>query len=140
MEKKCTKCGLIKPLSDFYPDDRYKLGTKNHCAACCKAYMKALTTEQRRQYHISFKEKHPDRYKEQKSRGHKKYASKNPEKIKSYEVKRQESQAAMKKLIKDVCSIAKASDLLNITEKQFSRRTFTDSDFQAIKQFINENP
>lgn len=40
-EKKCTKCGEVKPVSDFCPDPRYALGVKSECRECVAAYRRA---------------------------------------------------------------------------------------------------
>ena len=35
--KRCTKCGLDKPLDDYYRDTRFKCGRRPSCKACCVA-------------------------------------------------------------------------------------------------------
>lgn len=35
--KACTRCGAVKPLSDFGPDRRRLDGKKSHCRDCCRA-------------------------------------------------------------------------------------------------------
>ncbi len=39
-EKKCRKCGLIKPLNEFSKDSRYVDGTTSRCKACSRAYIR----------------------------------------------------------------------------------------------------
>ena len=38
--KKCIKCGVIKPLDQFYKHPKMKSGYKNSCIACNKLYIK----------------------------------------------------------------------------------------------------
>jgi hypothetical protein len=37
IEKPCTQCGRIKPLTAYYRDRRQRLGRQSACAACCRA-------------------------------------------------------------------------------------------------------
>lgn len=39
--KRCTKCGLVKSLSDFYLRKDTKCGRHSHCKACQKAYRRS---------------------------------------------------------------------------------------------------
>jgi hypothetical protein len=39
--KKCTKCGEVKPLEDFYKDKSKKDGRESNCKLCRKAYHQA---------------------------------------------------------------------------------------------------
>jgi len=36
--KRCTKCGVTQPLSEFYPDGKKAQGRKPSCKACVRAY------------------------------------------------------------------------------------------------------
>ena len=36
-EKACTKCGVVKPLDEFYTDARASDGRGSHCKECCRA-------------------------------------------------------------------------------------------------------
>jgi len=38
MEKRCTKCGQVKPFSEFCKNRRRKGGLSSHCKACRRAY------------------------------------------------------------------------------------------------------
>lgn len=40
INKICTKCKLIKPLSDFNKSKKHKLGVVSHCKLCVKEYKK----------------------------------------------------------------------------------------------------
>jgi formate dehydrogenase maturation protein FdhE len=40
-EKKCTKCGRIKPIAEFYKRKRNKDGARSACNTCCALYGKA---------------------------------------------------------------------------------------------------
>ena len=40
MEKKCTKCGEVKALGEFYKAKAYKDGHTGDCKSCCKEYSK----------------------------------------------------------------------------------------------------
>lgn len=52
MDKKCTKCGLIKPLSEFYKTNATKDGYTYNCKECCK------DRQRKRLLKIKAKEKH----------------------------------------------------------------------------------
>jgi hypothetical protein len=64
--KKCSKCGEVKDVDNFYPDKRYLDGRRSNCKQCMGMYHK-------RRYGISeikqrtldwgkrYREKHPDR-------------------------------------------------------------------------------
>jgi hypothetical protein len=45
MEKKCFKCGIVKPLDDFYLHKQMKDGHLNKCKDCNKADTKRRTDE-----------------------------------------------------------------------------------------------
>ena len=40
--KKCTKCGIVKPLEQFGPDKRATDGTKPACRACYALYQRGV--------------------------------------------------------------------------------------------------
>ena len=48
--KRCTKCGLLKPLSEFSKCKRTKDGLQFHCTDCKKEYY----TKQREAYEILY--------------------------------------------------------------------------------------
>lgn len=35
MEKRCSKCGLVKPVREFYAKASGKFGVMGHCKECC---------------------------------------------------------------------------------------------------------
>lgn len=37
-EKMCTKCKVVKPITEFYKNCRSKDGYAWNCKQCCKAY------------------------------------------------------------------------------------------------------
>lgn len=45
MDKTCTRCGKPKPLSEFRPDKRYRLGVFCYCRACHDQKNKTWRTE-----------------------------------------------------------------------------------------------
>jgi len=50
MEKiKCTKCGIDKPITEFYKSNKYKSGIRQGCKFCCSLY--------RKEYHIKNKDR-----------------------------------------------------------------------------------
>lgn len=63
-EKQCTKCGIVKPLTEFYTQGRNR---KGHCAACkicTTAYVRAhwsRTNDSRRAYQRAYREKHKEK-------------------------------------------------------------------------------
>lgn len=58
--QRCTKCGEVKPLSEYYRDKTVKSGYKAHCKQC--SYKP--TKEQSLATRLRFKERHPDHIKE----------------------------------------------------------------------------
>jgi 5-methylcytosine-specific restriction endonuclease McrA len=67
INKRCTKCGEFKSLSDFYSNSSVKSGLRPECIECHKKYSK--------QYRENNKEQETDRAK--------KYREHNPEKVKA---------------------------------------------------------
>ena len=52
MEKKCNKCGLVKPLDQFPKDSKGQRGYRAYCKACAGKYMaQYLSQEVRGRYH-----------------------------------------------------------------------------------------
>jgi hypothetical protein len=81
--KRCLRCGLTKPISEFSKDKRRPDGCKSHCKECHNKYNKKWCEE------------NPDKFKDRKERyveTHrvqindyaKKYREKHPEKRKEY--------------------------------------------------------
>ena len=87
--KKCSKCGELKPLSDFDRDKSKKSGYKSQCKLCIKnnpekqKYLK----EYRDSHKDYFKEKHAEyreRNREKLKEKSREYYRANPEKVKKY--------------------------------------------------------
>ena len=38
--KRCSKCGEVKPIGEFFKDMRYSGGVTNRCKSCAKVYAK----------------------------------------------------------------------------------------------------
>lgn len=55
-EKACTKCGVVKPLTDFSPNKSATLGVRSKCKACVAQYMRDRrnSSEEERQYHLNY--------------------------------------------------------------------------------------
>lgn len=49
--KACTKCGQIKPFSEFYKSKRYKSGVQSACKRCSYEQVKASITKKPEHYH-----------------------------------------------------------------------------------------
>lgn len=68
MENKCcTKCGIEKPLTDFYKNSKSKDGVKNHCKSCmnlAKANWKAINLDKQKTYDKNWRLNNPDKKKE----------------------------------------------------------------------------
>lgn len=45
--KECSKCGEIKPLSNYAPDTRRTLGIQSHCRECVNKYQSNVRTKER---------------------------------------------------------------------------------------------
>lgn len=79
--KRCTKCGVLKPLSDFSKQASQKDGIKPQCKACDKIYTDkyhADHREHRKSYQAAYNKEHPEIL----DRGRKKYAEEHKEEIK----------------------------------------------------------
>ena len=79
--KKCTKCGIEKPLSEFHKNKAYKDGLRNQCKSCAAKYRacyyqenKERISEQNARYHQENKEIISER----KSRYYQEILSKEP--------------------------------------------------------------
>jgi hypothetical protein len=51
--KVCIKCGLEKPLEEYYRHPRMKSGSLNKCKACCRADSRA-NRESNREKHVEY--------------------------------------------------------------------------------------
>ena len=82
MENKCcTKCGLEKPLTDFYKNSKSKDGVKNHCKSCmnlAKANWKSINLDKQKLYDKNWRLNNPDKKKE----ADKNWIKNNPDKKK----------------------------------------------------------
>lgn len=97
LEKKCIRCGEIKPKSEYYTHKQMKDGTLNACKSCIKISSKKREEKikldpkliekererHRNKYHrLGYKEKHRPTN-EQKHKAIKKHRNKYPEKYKA---------------------------------------------------------
>ena len=64
MEKKCSKCGKVKPLDEFSKQKRGKFGVRAHCKSCMAEYQKQYQeanreklAEYQKQYYEANREK-----------------------------------------------------------------------------------
>lgn len=78
IEKKCAKCGLIKPAEGYYPN-RKKNALRSRCKVCCAEDRRAAASSHKEYMHKYYKI-HKDEYVEY----HKEYHQENKEKINSY--------------------------------------------------------
>lgn len=90
--KKCSKCGELKPLSEFQKDKSRKDGYCYRCKECVNSdkHKKAYAKEYRENHKEYFKEKHAEyreRNREKERERSKQYRLKNPEKTKEYYIK-----------------------------------------------------
>jgi len=75
MEKKCTKCGEVKSLDEFYNAKHGKNGKASRCKDCDKEY-KQYNKEKIKEYNKEYKQYNKEKIKE--------YKQYNKEKIKEY--------------------------------------------------------
>ena len=98
--KKCSKCGIEKPLTEFYKDNR-SMGHRSHCKSCtakrkAKHYVenKEKIAKQKAKWYVENKEKI---LKHQKD-----YRAENPEKIAKYYAKKKAEQPNCVYLIRNL--------------------------------------
>lgn len=60
-EKACTRCGAVKPLSDFHRNRANKDGLQYHRKPCLSAEVLPFARAQQRAYR-KLKQLHPDEY------------------------------------------------------------------------------
>jgi hypothetical protein len=78
--KRCTTCGIVKPLSEFHNQKGKKFGKAPRCKACAKIYNDNYHFEHRAEravYQAEYNKTHP----EVLERGRKKYAEEHKEEI-----------------------------------------------------------
>jgi len=96
--KKCSKCGIEKPLTEFYKDNRNKDGHRGHCKSCVKKY-RAENPEKFAKRDAEYRAKNPEKIAKRKAKYyaenkeyfakcHAKYYVENPEKIAKRRAKR----------------------------------------------------
>lgn len=78
--KKCSKCGEVKPITDFYKRKNSKDGYRNHCKQCVLKDRKTYQKENREKIIIR-KHKHHIKHKEEISAKNKEYRLKNRNKL-----------------------------------------------------------
>ena len=49
-KKECSRCGKVKPLSDFYKSKHQKLGVESQCKECRKARSRNHYKENRKSH------------------------------------------------------------------------------------------
>ena len=76
LTKVCTKCGIEKPLSEFYKDKYQKSGYTSHCKACHTQY--AIENRERRNLYAKEWQKNN---KEKTSKARKKHYKKNKKQL-----------------------------------------------------------
>ena len=65
--KKCTKCGIEKPLTEFHKNKNRKDGLKFHCKQCCRKYQNE-NKQQQRERMKNWRSQNKERIKEYESR------------------------------------------------------------------------
>jgi hypothetical protein len=97
--KRCTKCGIVKPLSEFSNQKSRKDGKKTQCKACDKIYNdkhRADHRKERADYQAVYNKEHPDVL----DRGRKKYAETHKEEIRESRLLRERSPEGREKKAK----------------------------------------
>lgn len=66
MEKRCTKCGIVKTTEDFYTHRTEKSGFQYHCKTCQTEYNREHSNpEYARQYYQDHREDQQNKHREQ---------------------------------------------------------------------------
>lgn len=131
--KKCSKCGEVKPITEFNKAKREKFGVSHRCKACTKLY--------NRQYYKENQDKildqHRDYYKENKEYKldyqHEYYADHKEE----YAKKREERKDEIKKYHKEYQKRKPAAYVASHAKRHASKlnQTPPDADFSLIEKF-----
>jgi 5-methylcytosine-specific restriction endonuclease McrA len=85
--KRCTKCGEVKPLSEFSADKRRPDGKRFHCKACARVYFreyKRANGDRVRAKQAEYRDANAEQIREYKAA----YYRRNPERYTAYEAKR----------------------------------------------------
>jgi len=84
--KKCSKCGIEKPLTEFCKDKTHKDGHKSRCKSCIAKYdakWRAENKEKRAKYDAKWRVEN----KEKRAKSSAKWRVENPEKVAKYGAK-----------------------------------------------------
>lgn len=86
-EKVCTKCGVVKPISDFYKDKTRKFGVYPACKTCSNVYKKTWRDKNRERINLTTKI-YRENNSEKVKAANKKWNSFNKEKLCNYQLER----------------------------------------------------
>ena len=90
MEKKCTKCGVVKSLDEFYNRKDSKDGKQFRCKICNKKY-KENNREKVNKYSKEYYKEYNKEYKKKNKKKSKIYYQKNKERLIEYNKKWREN-------------------------------------------------
>jgi 5-methylcytosine-specific restriction endonuclease McrA len=134
VSKKCTKCGEVKPLSEFYKAPRYAGGVKAACKICENAAIKKWEID------------HPDRVRARKRKYQAKYRNEHPEKAKGaidawYRNNVQKVKDAVRGWVQ--ANPEKRKEIVKLNQhkrralKKASGGNITAQEWQSLKEFYN---
>jgi len=88
--KKCSKCGIEKPLTEFCKDKTHKDGHKSRCKSCIAKYdakYHAENPEKRAKRAAKYRAENPEKVAKSSAKSSAKWRAKNPEKVAKYGAK-----------------------------------------------------
>lgn len=82
MEKKCTKCGEVKPKGAFYKDDSKKDGLGSQCKECARARARKYRAENAGKVRAKARKRRAENLEKERVRL-RKWQAENPEKVRA---------------------------------------------------------
>ena len=80
-EKKCSKCGIVKPFTEYYIEKKVKSGYRSACKKCYDDYALLWRKSHEKKYKYPYKQNNKKRNPDKFRAAVKKWRSKNKEKV-----------------------------------------------------------
>lgn len=119
--KRCTKCGVTKPLSDFRASSRYRLGVRSNCIECDRA--------REREYEMA--------HRAERAMKSKLYRKRNPDKIRAASAKWRKENPDRWKEIHAAC-VARHPERQKARSKKYYAEHAEECRSRAMERFFNK--